>query len=616
MSQSISYTPPEVGHYLNSRSGATQAQSAATSAMVKTIAMPHSKPFYRYSSPYSCAPTAQAQPWRVSNEDWTGTMPATPEGRYLSPVPFGEHVSIITRSPFHAQIQSLQNLDALPMEYRARFVNTSNNITGGTPRSVPHPIDEFYFPAVRDPWEEAFINFPITWFDDEFIGNNAAFHPHGERLFLPTHDQKRAFWMDAGASTEVSSTYLDVTLLIAHGITAVTSNLTLYLFELVGSAWQIQTEYTMALPAGPTGSSVTQRVYPLRSAYYALGAKPGEDPAGSAAWFGIAASMYSTAGVMGHSSLPHVNDMQSNLTSLRPISAALLLSPNGAAFQRQGQVRATQLPSGVMWTDAYYGESDYFNTADGVYSGPWEKGFYGYIKPTQDKDFDFYNLFRTRGGVVVDVDCPLFAPGGQIVARAFAAAQSLGGPAAYSAGISVTHVAFAVEFRTLNTWFSQDVPKMSDIEFADTMRLVRDMPQFFENPMHIGDILRWIKGATVASIRVVPRVVSRIAHFLPAVGNAITAGEAGVEIYHALSKRKNRFGPKSGTVAPMVEKFQMVPRAPRKSSLKQTAPRKRSSSRKAAPGRKASGLDLFLASRGQGGKAQKAREPRARRRQR
>jgi len=154
--------------------------------------------------------------------------------------------------------------------------------------------------------------------------------------------------------------------------------------------------------------------------------------------------------------------------------------------------------------------------AAGAYNGPWEKGIYGFIKPTNYDDFVMHTPFLQQDGLqssvtsmVDDVEYPLHPPGSWLVLAAKVDLQSLSGASpTYAAGASYTTVTNAVEFRTTDTWYNQEVPQLNQADLELAMKLVAGMPQFHENPLHIAAIGAFLRAVGPSVLRVAKSLIA------------------------------------------------------------------------------------------------------------
>jgi hypothetical protein len=261
-----------------------------------------------------------------------------------------------------------------------------------------------------------------------------------------------------------------------------------------------------------------------------------------------------------HLSIPHLYDKRDVVGALRPVAAAAMLSPNSATFQRQGLVRGLQLPPGQTWMTAAAGGFNALNSAEGMWNGPWEKGIYGFLKPVGINEFEMRSPFLRLGDMgpnspVVDVEYPLVAPGGTLVFYAKTDLQTLGsGDVLYAAGQSYTTALRCLEFRTVDTWFKQDVPKLDQEELEIAMRMITHLPQFHENPLHIAAITGFLKAARFAgelALKHWPRIVQAVP-IIHEAARRITAGFA----------HRERAPPREARPGPRVRAPMLPPTAP------------------------------------------------------
>jgi len=231
-------------------------------------------------------------------------------------------------------------------------------------------------------------------------------------------------------------------------------------------------------------------------------------------------------GTFGHLCVPNLYEKRDAVGGIRPIAGAGMLSPNSALFNRQGLVRGVQLPPGQDWLTTVRGGFNGLNTAEGMWNGTWTKGIYGFIKPVGVAEFEMQSPFFKLSELgpyspVTDASHPLRMGGGQVLLWAKCDLQTLGsGDVLYAAGQSYTTTLRCLEFRTLDTWFKQDVPALDQEELEVAMRLIAHMPQFHENFLHVAAITGFLRTAATAgqfAFKHLPGIVKA----LPIIGEGI-----------------------------------------------------------------------------------------------
>lgn len=256
-------------------------------------------------------------------------------------------------------------------------------------------------------------------------------------------------------------------------------------------------------------------------------------------------TLYFDTGTFAHVAVPNLYQKRDSVGAIRPVAAAGMLSPNSALYNRQGLVRGIQLPPGQSWLNVVRGGFNGLNTAEGMWNGPWEKGIYGFLKPVGVAEFEMLSPFLRLSELgayspIVDVDYPLVPPGGTLVMYAKTDLQTLGsGDVLYAAGQCYTTNLRCLEFRTLDTWFKQDIPQLDQEELEIAMRMIAHLPQFHENFLHVAAITGFLRAAKYAG--------EMAFKHLPGIVKAIPIiGEAARKIRHAVHPQEQHARPTSG----------------------------------------------------------------------
>jgi hypothetical protein len=483
----------------------------ASLAFALALAMPHDYPAWRMPQVYTCTQSALAQPWSVDEQDFS--LPQPLSGTGTVGLPDGEMFLAVTRSPIYARIQYWPNPTNNLVIYGARFCYDpiiEQPLYGGPDANPVGFMPQMYLLAT--PGEQG-----APTVDLNFVGFEATSgdRPHGEFMFAASHKGRRCFYAPSGTITDINELELNVT--VVNPATGAPADITsgelrysVHHYVLVGEEWvEYGTNPTEVIPTGSNSRTIqmkfqrtptTDRVHVGAYHAYAISASSTV----STLSLKVACGFRHNTPTYSHYALPHLYEKRNVVGALRPVAAAAMLSPNSATFQRQGLVRGLQLPPGQMWTSAAAGGFNALNSAEGMWNGPWEKGIYGFLKPVGINEFEMRSPFLRLTDLgptapVVDVDYPLIAPGGTLVLYAKTDLQTLGsGDLLYAAGQSYTTTLRCVEFRTLDTWFKQDVPKLDQEELEIAMRMITHLPQFHENPLHIAAITGFLKAARFA----------------------------------------------------------------------------------------------------------------------
>lgn len=215
-----------------------------------------------------------------------------------------------------------------------------------------------------------------------------------------------------------------------------------------------------------------------------------------------------------HKAIPDMKSNQSKALGIKLYGASLLYSNQASPLNRQGKLAACQIPAGTDWRA--YTVYDKISELKEAYTSTAVNGYYGYLKSTSSKDYEFKNQFvSTQAGVQQawwDKSCSsdwlalavqVTDPGGQDAVFTYSA---------------------ALEYRTNDQWAVVKKPVADDDDVLKALELVSKAPQHFENPIHLNDIWEWVKNATYT-------VVKGISDVLPF---ALKVGTAAAPILAAM----------------------------------------------------------------------------------
>jgi hypothetical protein len=234
---------------------------------------------------------------------------------------------------------------------------------------------------------------------------------------------------------------------------------------------------------------------------------------------------------MVHRAVPELYDFRDKFSSTSVLASGVCITPDSAQFVQAGRVAMTQGEAGNMWTE-YFGSDPMSNIlqTEGFYSGPFPKGAYGFLKPRASTDLVQQKVFCSGSdGLATAVVAELVPASGWVVVAAVVPSSTGTGVEAASAYISTsTHM----EYTTVSKWIDSELAPYTAQEFELAMTLFASIPQFHENPLHLRDILAFVKRAGRVMLKVAPGVLSAIGtaypETLPVVGPmGALAGLAG-----------------------------------------------------------------------------------------
>jgi hypothetical protein len=205
--------------------------------------------------------------------------------------------------------------------------------------------------------------------------------------------------------------------------------------------------------------------------------------------------------------LPSLNS-GSGISSIRVAAASVMLHSFGGGFPGAGgTITGFQTDANDMLSDVMTGLSTEANAT----SLDYKKGMYAFMKPDQE-DKNFVDIFRTHNGAVHTRSKEGFGPWLIVSSEV-----PLGTPTAPFLAIREVQYSFAfgVEYEGSSQWADYRVAQTSVEQYDEAMLQVRDMPQYFENPMHVKDILRFLKNTARFTWKVAPGMLKVLRMIAP-----------------------------------------------------------------------------------------------------
>jgi len=347
--------------------------------------------------------------------------------------------------------------------------------------------------------------------------NGPTWKPHGEQWFAGGMKEmpERYYWFDEGAVIEM-----------VYQLQAQTqgqAQFTLTEFSELGVAMDVQTS------EAESGVINGRTMIVNKSGYYAinilLDITDGQMTFGKyiVDFFNIQRLTYtikSDKGVFGHQCMPDFVKNINAIDSIR-VSAIGILFSNRAAFNfKSGSVTGIQVSEGTQWQE-YIIDTPFDKIAgeSGRTDMPAAKGLYGFMKPTKSTDLDFYDCFDIKDGNLYDAYWPI-EDKPSFLALASSISDEPGRKAKYI-------ISWGVEYLTRDTFRDRRISKSNPIEFDAAMLFMRDIDAWYENPLHIGNILKKLAGYAKSGFDFIlengPKAL-KIANFAKDVFTGNTAG--------------------------------------------------------------------------------------------
>lgn len=436
------------------------------------IALPHEFSPIRVADEYSTKHTSIASPYFLETLD-----ASTQVSRMLDVTVPGTMVFFLFKDTARAYARSLVNTSNKPYNYAAMFVT-------------------FTLPSASLEWNYGGeMSLPLCHFKDTNVGNSAYLHPHGDILYCGDHGGKKGVWMNAGEVFTIN-------------VSAVPTGGELTIYILRGKTW-VNTE-SVALT---TTLSYTMALNGYYS--FSLNDTTAAGGTGTVNYVNISnATSFPT--VLGFLPLPGVVNKAGVLSASRTIGASLLVSNVSQQLKRGGVCNMSQVSPGADLANILAYAPTYSNQdPSSSYTGTWDFGVYGYITPIGPEDFMFKEPFTTSVGIgsstMLDCSFELVPDLGFLVATVTSAVDTT----TYPSNVCLVTVSYGVEFITNDNWFVADTSRVSVDQYKHGLVLLKTIPQFHENPLHIKQLLQSILAGGKNVLRYGPAVLAALTSIVP-----------------------------------------------------------------------------------------------------
>ena len=380
------------------------------------------------------------------------------------------------------------------------------------------------YQAVRSP-NGGNIYFTIPSFESTWRVDPGAFatvpgdpSPHGSMLFVGRGEGRTGFWVDAmsGYPATIACNF-SISGAVGPLPAGVTVTLTTYVWQ--NGRWAVSKQATAS--GGASAVTVTNTA----AGYYALelaftgGALPGT----------ITADFLlqcTTTSSWAHAPVNDIFTNWQNIGNHRVLGLAFLLQNEASVMNKQGNVVAFQSPPNADWYISYAGR----NGGAGFYNNIFEDknstsflletGIYGFKRPKGSQDFNWET--EITAGATNQTDATAYTPAGQVSQVYFNLAcpcDYIGLAASASqvgAADCLLSTAVGLEYTTTNSWLEAQTPVIAKQAFELGIASLREVEQFYENPIHIPSLMDAISNGMQA--------VAPLVGFIPGIGPALAGG--------------------------------------------------------------------------------------------
>lgn len=440
---------------------------SAAVVLARATALPLECYPMRYSGRSSDRPTAVAHPYEVHNSDFSSTGSSV-DSQWPD---VGRGLWGISYSPLMHTVEFVPNKAAAVWAYSAWF-SDMNEAGGGF-------TDNLLFYLHQN--DTRLLKFPVV----KMVANPGLYVPGGvSQYYGGLHDGSHYFWIDGhshGSSTVVSGTFTtELGGNIAAGLTV-----EFRLIQLYGNTErQIQ-----SVTFGSDGATSTIPVMTTEEpGYYRIEMSMHTNSLASATY---KATLHATgAGPnMVHRAIPHLEEREDLISSIAVTAASLMVSCRAPELYISGTLTGGVLDLTTDITRCMATGGDAYlrsiSSSTGGRTIPFKNGMYTYLKSRTVNSIMPKPAFRHgKNGVVIDIATDLMPPDGWTMIGADVAETATG-----SNDVFITNCA-GVEFYTTDSWFNavpvQHTPAVQD----EAAMILRQLPQFFDNPFHFLDIFK------------------------------------------------------------------------------------------------------------------------------
>jgi hypothetical protein len=470
----------------------------ACSAIIESVTLPKEARPLRVGSMYSSPPTGACNPFARIDIGFNTT--------------FNNQVAVVFRSALRASVIQY-NISATP----STAVFTSYAATCQLECPLETEVNFAPYALARG------TAIPGVTYNDNWNYANALY-THGDYLYpgiLHVGDQRRGFWLDVGGQIYLTQ---------ATDPTA-GSTFTYNFWKSVGNQWELlQTSSDIAGGIGGTVGVLTAPV--TLGGYYAISivcntfpTTPDRAPIVNFGAVYISGNMKSIVFTMldalsnsttlavvpttffaAHAPLPSMNDQFGSVEAVRVFGASIMYTNTGSASTRQGEVTGIQLPSG---TDPLAN----FATLTGMIASFRDvaalknsktfdsmEGIYGFLKPTDDRDFAYLNEYISGEGDTDFTGPDNVESCGFLINPISDYLAVIVSTTTQSSQTGYYTFAYAVEYKTEDQWRNVAPPRYTMDQMRPGIAALKDVPQWHRNDFHISDIWDWLKDAATTVV--------------------------------------------------------------------------------------------------------------------
>jgi hypothetical protein len=456
------------------------SQSIGVSHRRVALAMsdPMDHPVIRYSGPFAVRPTAIAKPYSISATGWDNSTVFT--GRQI---PQNDYFVAAFRDPRRALVKYNSNVTAGAWEYQWSADRT-------------HTAQGEFYPSVGE-------KLPLRYAVDA----DAGYSPHGLVLYAGEDDNSDPYlWVDATTALPSS---LSIVLSLGETAAAGTWDYTVRLYRWEnGEVYETdvlvqhinaapETTRTLSVPLTLSGYYNIAMISCFLNGTDVTSTSFAEDLSNPE--HGLEISAQGTCACFEHTSLTGFAANASVVAGLRNTALSLMYTNEASPLHRQGKIAGYQATSPHSWTNYAFGQAtgavgdsgfNIVSQLNGASVLPLEKGMYGFLRPTQLKDFD---LRAVLNDAEIGANAPAPMPYKLVDDSDYLVMYAVCSDEAGTDGYIT--MSSHVEYTTDDLWREAEVPVYNSKVYEEAVALLSRMPQFHENPLHFADITKFLRRA-------------------------------------------------------------------------------------------------------------------------
>lgn len=471
---------------LNSASGSMVTKNDSN-LILQQLALPHDFVGLRWKDAYTSEPTAVFSPYDFVAAPFTSTNSDT--GNLCTG---GFSFAAVFRNPLRALVYYDPNPTNKGTNYVFQFTPT-----GG----IGAPVTTW---PMDDKGLEFFDPLYLT------LGSGQAYAPHGPVLYAGSHSsgtvgKVTGIWIDATATHNSHIKF--------NGDPA--SSYAIIPYLLVGGTWNMQQGLIVQAVSGVAIVTIG------KSGYYAFqfnsqGVNNDTFSFSSIVYYIGDTSSANGPNVACHLPCSAIVGNETLIPRIRVNAMSILVVNETADLYRGGMCAGCQVPGGTPWWDLAVGNT-LTNLSSQNPTNVMQKdlrtGIYGFARPSDPSDFSYTDYFKVSfssgSPILTGVDYPIM-PSHDYLFVALSAQNTA--PNTYPGGDVYIMASWANEFRTNNQLFTQLPASGLPTQYELALSKLSVMPQWHENPLHLPDILNFVKraaGRTVdAAIQYGPTILS------------------------------------------------------------------------------------------------------------